>query len=602
MSTVQKSYIYKVYRDGTYLGNLPNVSSDFSYTLGINTAGTTLSITCNISPDVSANDLPYLTTEDGKILTTESGLLITANHPTEIMVTGNTPGTFLFRNGNKVKVYEVSKNNVNGKVVFRGTIERIEADFGGDSDQLSNDEQIQLLVYSDGLDLNNYVVPGSTALFPDQTQSTADIADDNWSGSGNSSTAGVFIWSGQSFQTGVGVTNLAAVKVKANIWNTNPFTMEIYNTPSDALPFSGVTPLGSTTLTLNGSGDNTTVNDYTFIFPTPLAVLPITNYCFVIKPASTANTADDTASFVDGGSDLYANGTAFNVVKLALYPTGAILPFLTASSAADDLYFTTYSSNYSVDATFTAQDPSIILESIVNTYASSGGLINYSAGTVDLTGISTTYTFSLSTIYNAIQTCLALAPFGFYWYVDVGTNVLYFKNASNVAEVTLIKGVHISGLSLVMTTENIVNLEYFSGGNSGSGPNLFKSYSNSTSVSNYGVRLGLESDNRVTLSSTADTLGDAFIAENKDEQQQTQVTLLDSSIDTTTLKPGMNVGFGGFGTFIDYLVLQIVEIIYEPEQVTLSLGRIPPRMHNTLQAAANAIAALQTIDNPSAPS
>jgi hypothetical protein len=589
MSTIQKSYLYKVYRNGIYLGNLPYVSSDFTYNWDINTAGVQLQVICNISPDVTNQSPPYLTEEDGStILTTEDGLYLTTDSVAEIVSAGETAGNFLFRNGNQVKVYEISSNNINGKIVFQGTIERIEADFGGDSDQTSTDEQIQLLVYSDGQDLNNYVVPGSDADTLDQSQTTFDDADTAW----DLCEVGFITQRlAQTFVVGAGVTNLHSISVRltGDTTGTQPVVINLWLSTSVGVG----SPLGSVSFV--PAPFSSGFNNYTISFPTPIPVTSGETYAFELSaPLSDLATGPQVSS---ANTNAYANG--------GMYTQYATNPWRAATASdnttPDDLYFQTYYSSYSVNNTFSSEDPSAILKTIIDSYVAAGGLIDYDTGTVDTTGVSATYTFSLASIFEAIQTCLALSPFNFYWYVDLGTDTLYFKKASTSADITLTKGKQINALALVMTTENIVNLEYFSGGKTGV-TNLFSQYSDQASIQAFGLRLSRQSDNRVTVQDTADILGAAYIDENKSEQFQTQVTILDSSMDTTVFKPGLNIGFAGFGTFVDALVMQIVQIIYKPEQVTLILGRIPPRTNRTLQEAANAINALQTIDNPSAPS
>lgn len=580
--TVQKNYIYKVYRSGVYIGNIPNVTSDFSYTWSINTSGSTLQVVSATSADISDQAPPYLTTEDGKIITTEDGTYITTDTVPENVGTGDTVGNIIFRNGNQIRVYEVGENNLNGKIVFRGTIERLEINFGGDSDQLSSDESITVLIYSDGQDLNNGVVPGSDSLFIDQSQlnqSDFIYIDD--------------IPPAQSFIVGVAITNVAAVNIMLSV-ESSPYPVTAYLVRGNPTIAYKTAALATTTLTIT----STSASVYQFVFPLPAESIPGDTYTVILDGTSSGTLGDgshilayfsDTHDYADGGLFLLTYDSSGN-------PSRWIGP------ANQSMYFETYYSDYTVDNTFTDEDPSNILKSVIDSYVSAGGLINYGSGTVDLTGATATYEFSLSSTYNAVQKCLDLSPFGFYWYVDLGTDILYFKQVSDDADIKLTKGIHIDALNLVLTTENIANLEYFSGGNAGSGPNLFKQYSDQTSIQTFGPRLSLQSDNRVTSGGTADILGAAFIDENKDEQYQTQVTVADSSLDTTLLKPGQNVGFNGFGTFIDSVVLQIVEIYYEPEQVTLTLGRIPPRVNSTLQQATNDINALQTIDNPSAPS
>ena len=97
-------------------------------------------------------------------------------------------------------------------------------------------------------------------------------------------------------------------------------------------------------------------------------------------------------------------------------------------------------------------------------------------------------------------------------------------------------------------------------------------------------------------------MAEADVAENKDEQYQTTVTVVDQTMDTTTLKPGLVIGFNGFGTFIDNLQAQIVRVDYAPEEVTLTLGLLPKRLTPQFEKITRGLIGLQTVDNPTTPS
>jgi hypothetical protein len=244
-----------------------------------------------------------------------------------------------------------------------------------------------------------------------------------------------------------------------------------------------------------------------------------------------------------------------------------------------------------------------MLTAFMSNYASRGGLITYNAGSVQATGLSLTYTFTTNTIYEAIKAMLTLAPDGFYYYVDLATDILYFKQASTSADVLLTKDANISSLHVVATIENVKNNVYFSGGiPSGSTTNLYKSYQDSGSISLYGQKLDRRSDNRVTLSATADAIGTSAIAEEKDEQYQTVVKVLDLTMDISQLHVGQVVGFRNYGTFVDQLLEQIVRIDYTPEEATLTLGVLPRRLVPEFERVTRGLIAEQTIANPSVPS
>src|SRR3990167_7803707 len=103
---IPKTYLYKVSRNGNYLGILPNVVSDFEYIQNINTAGVEVTIKIGNSPDDP--------------------------------MTGDTPiigdSESLVQNGNDIEIIESSNYSPNGKTVFTGYISTYRSIFGGSDD------------------------------------------------------------------------------------------------------------------------------------------------------------------------------------------------------------------------------------------------------------------------------------------------------------------------------------------------------------------------------------------------------------------------------------------------------------------------------------
>src|SRR5487761_1650585 len=135
--------LYQVFDSkGNYLGLLPNVTSEFTYSQDINTSGTQTTITCAVNSDTAPTPVTTIDTETGIAITDESGVdLYTERQPD---VVGDSNSNILFKNGNKVKIYEVGYYYPNGKLRFSGEIDRIEANIG------SGNDTIKLVVYSDG--------------------------------------------------------------------------------------------------------------------------------------------------------------------------------------------------------------------------------------------------------------------------------------------------------------------------------------------------------------------------------------------------------------------------------------------------------------------
>ncbi len=154
---------------------------------------------------------------------------------------------------------------------------------------------------------------------------------------------------------------------------------------------------------------------------------------------------------------------------------------------------------------------------------------------------------------------------------------------------------------MAASIEQVKNQIYFTGGPT-SGVNLYRSYQDGTSSAAYRVKLDRPTDNRVTVTATADAIGTSRLAEQKDEQYLTTLTVLDKTMDTTLLKPGMVAAFNGFGSFIDTILAQIVRVEYAPSEVRLSFGMLQTRLSDEVENATRSLIAQQTLANPTSPS
>ena len=260
---LHKQYYYKVYDGATYLGMLQDVSSAFGYTHTINKVGSQIEITCARTMDVTSQFPPYIIAEDNKYLTTEDGVKLTTEAQPQIV--SENEDDIAIKNGHKIKVYEFSEFNVNGKLMFNGRIEKIQAGYAGSED---GEDSIKITVFSDGQDMANIILPGSNADVLDQSQATDDGDPGGDTGSWYTSTNyGDGQRFGQSFVVGGAVTNIGAIKVKlAQDVGVNPatITLRLWNSAAEAN--AGVTPLGTVVKSIT---PRATVAEETFRFPSP---------------------------------------------------------------------------------------------------------------------------------------------------------------------------------------------------------------------------------------------------------------------------------------------------------------------------------------------
>lgn len=569
---VPKRYLYKVFNDGIYLGSLPKVESKFAYPLDINSAGSSISIVCGVSADTSALPGDRLVTEAGEPITTEDSEYIYTDGQPPLISLGDAVDPTIIQNGNRVEVWEYSYYYPNGKLMFQGQVNRIEAGFGS-----SADNKIKILVLSDGLDLDNYIARGAPFNY------TADVtvtgADSYVNVTQDGKGAG---WQryGQTWVVGAGVTKLGAISIL--LTGQADVTVAVYSSVNGL-------QLASVTQQVDSVGVQTLV---VFGFPSLIDVAPGATYFFTV-----AVGAGQSIVLYNSLLNPYANGAMY----VSSYGGGSGGGSYSEVSG-NDLYFVASSGLATTTATYTSKDPTTqMFKPIIDDYRLRGGFLNYSPTSVDATGLSLTATFNTETIFDAMRKVLSLAPNGFYFYVDPGTDIITFKQTLTTPTWKFIKGRHINKLNLVMSIENVKNDLLFSGAET-AGTNLYTEYESQDSQSNYGKRIERKSDNRVSIQATADAIGESFIAENANEYYETTVTILDRTMDITLLKPGQTVGLRGFGNFIDSRIMQIVRLEYTPEAVNLTLGNMPKRFSSEFENTIRGLLAQQTVANPSAPS
>lgn len=569
--------VYKVYNQrGNYIGNLPTPTAPLKIAQDINNLGSQITVNIPVGADTSGKPSEPYTTEDASAnYTTEDGANnYNANIEIPIVSAGFQSIDTLIKNGNTVQAWLYNYFYPNGKCMFIGKIRRWEADFGDDN----SGDSINIVLYSKGYDLDNYITRGLPFnLTNDQTQ-TAQNKTGVIQGSGR--TLGNQAY-GQSFKI-ASATNIGGITVKLK--GSADVTLELYDAPNGNL-------LASSQQHVNTAG---VAADVVFYMPTPISVTPGSSYFFGVS----VDYGQSSITIYYQNSNVYANGTAYNLNQSVGWGV------LIYGPITGDLYFKVASGIPNTTTTFSSKDPSTeMLAPILDDYIGRGGSQIYTATSIDATGLSLTYIFKVQTVYEALQAILSLAPAGFYYYVDLGSQTIYFKNQSTTPDFMLTKGVEINSLSLITTTENVVNDLLFTGGDTGGGVNLYKEYNDSQSIGAFGILLDRKTDSRVTLTPTADAIGVSEIAQQSGEQYQTTITLAHTTrLDITQLVPGKTVGLRGFGTFVDNIIAQIVHREWSAESVTLTLGVLPVRLTYAYERTTRQLIAQQTQDNPTSPS
>lgn len=557
---------YKMYsKTGAFLGLIP-VTSPFAFSQDMNSAGSTLQLQCADALDTVV-PTEALQTESGLDIQTEDGQLLLATIANAI-ARGDAVEDALYKNGNRIKVWMYNYWYPNGKLMFSGQVNRVSFQFGG------NNPAINLAVLSDGLDLSNFIARGFPFTY------TNDVSQTSQNGFVTVTENAFGGWTrfGQTVTTGGSVTNIGAISLM--LQGTADVTVSMYDAPNGNFIAS---------VTRSIADGSATVEQ--FNFPQLVAVPSNTSRFYAIS----LGNGQSINVYKHGTSSTYAAGSLYE----SDYSGGSGGGSYYAISG--DMYFVTKYGTPTTTTTYSTQDPVTgMAHGILADYNSRGGYITERDFVA--AGYNLTYTFNLATIYDAaVKKVLELSPTGYYAYIDLGDAVMDIMPMNSTADFTVVRGKDVATLNLSLTIEQVKNYLLVVGGET-AGVNLFRQYQNTASSSNYGTRMATKSDNRVTVTGTADAIGNTFIDENADEAQETSITIPMTAMDITQLTPGKTIGFRNFGSFIDDMVLQIVRREFNLKSVTLTLGRLPVRMNDEVQRITRELLNEQTIKNPTQPS
>lgn len=250
---------------------------------------------------------------------------------------------------------------------------------------------------------------------------------------------------------------------------------------------------------------------------------------------------------------------------------------------------------------YLSQDPSDILTSVIDNFNSQGGVVTYDSSSIDNTNTVVSYEFKLNSTLEGVNKVLELAPSDWFWYVDLGENILHFHERPSEPSHYFILGKHIEELNLEKYIEDITNDVYVSGGDTGSGENLFVHMENTTSQTTYRKGLKRISDSRLTQQDSAEIIAQGELDRNSQPQFRSNVTILSEVYDIEDIRLGQTVAFRNFGNYVDLAVMQIVGLDYEPDRVKLQLDTLLPRVSKRLEDIKRNLNALNSLDNPDTP-
>jgi hypothetical protein len=559
---IETTYRYSVYKDSVFQGDIENVVTDFRYMQTINKPGAQLTFTVGTSYfDLGSEDnANEIVDNAGVELVDNFGNNVVSDIDYEFT---NSP----IKLGNELTVTEYSSDYINGRVVFQGRIVKWRSALGSNN--------INVTAYSHGFEFAKYII--------------TEEGDLSVSNSTGTQEATLNFVDGGTPQNGVAQTfellaNLTVSGLSVNIKSNDSskvciVRLELYEDDPNA---GGAELFTGSYLVTNG-----TFEDKTYTLPD--LFLTAGTYHFRLYNIGI-NTSSYTQPVIRyANTNEYANGSYWTAVDYAGTYT---------EQATSDMRFALYSASGAVTFDFTTVDTGAVVRQAMDAYISRGGLATYTTDTVELSGNNMTYTFNTAKMETIINKALAASPGDYYYKCNPSNNVLYFKPRSTNYDHLFVYGRDILSLQVENTIDEMNNVVYFVGGDTGSGENLLIKVTNEASVSNYGNFETSIADNRVTSTDTGNNYANRELTNNSDPVERMVIELTRDEVDASTIDVGDMVSITNTGSFIDNWLMQISELRYTDHQITITCGKVPVKASTTIEQLRQGIQDEQTRDNP----
>jgi len=185
-------------------------------------------------------------------------------------------------------------------------------------------------------------------------------------------------------------------------------------------------------------------------------------------------------------------------------------------------------SNGTTEIAQNSLDPSTIAKNIIDYYQADDGQVSYTPTSVDDTNTTVSYTFNTYTTKEALDKVIELTPQNWYWFVNASNTFSLKLSNVNSATHSFVLGRHISDMETWRRGEDIVNRIYFIGAED-AGVNMYRVYSNTSSITSYGIHAVKYVDQRVSIAATADIMASRVMNKKKDPEIRTTIKIVDNN-------------------------------------------------------------------------
>lgn len=471
---------------------------------------------------------------------------------------------------NQVVVKVFSEDYINGTVIFKGFISSYTPNIEPDN------QYVDIILLAYGAEFSQYLT------VTDPVTDVVNGSDPSVYPAHQQSDSAVYL--AQKWVAGAGATNLSSLN---QIW------MEVG------------TGFGDQSMVIEICPDDGTGNapDRTRVMATVSGSsppqFPSWTPALTLVPGATYYAVFHNPSLSTVNSYACHAGTSTN--KLLKSSTGAAGSWSNESHTYQIADFKTYTANGNTTVAYSSANIQTTILDIISNYNIQGGQITADNTTIDDPGTTMTYTFQSNTVLEAIQKCTDLAPAGWYWYVDVTTNKLHFHKAKTTPQHYFTLGKNVASVQLQRTMETVINNVLVTGGNDGSGKNLFRNFYNAASQTRYGRRTQTYNDSNITTAAQALAVATKIIVQSKNPTSRAPVVVLSypgGGYNIESIRPGDVFFVQGLTNSVN---LQVSRIDYKAIKADLDASTIPPQINNTVQDTQNAVEQQQTNNNPSFP-
>jgi len=561
-----KTYIYKHYSQGVFIGLLEPYNPLY-FSTAINTAASELILDLPIDIEAinATIETENLITDDDEEIVTKTGDAIIFDSTN--IITG-VPGL-----SDDIEVWEYSTDYPNGIRIYNGLVSGWSADY--------SDNTVSITNLSYGIQLDNYLVQ----ILPQSVVAEQLLEDSEYTVYGPAKPLYDRLTAvNQTFTVGVD-TDIEGVYLNIRRKPGGP-TGSITARLSiiEGLPTSP----SATLVTRDVVVSDEDLDLVFFQFTSAVDLIGGANYHISITNPNGSNySATNLLGVAYNSTSNYPDGQVY----LENETSGFTTP-------GTDIYFQIVSLSGAAGNNFTSVDPSAIVRELLDTLTALGGKLTYTETSIANTGLTVSYKFKFNTLYEALNKCVELAPANWYFYIDPGTNVVYFQPKPSAKTLSFTRG-KVIGPVIGQTLEDLKNKVYFSGGITDAGTNLLVNNSKENSITQYGQWLQLPTDNRVTVLDTANSVVSAILNEkSRPRFAAKKVTVVDNQYDLNSFVPGDLVGFNGYNDIVNNLELQIMSKNRFDDRAFVMLEVLPPTPASRVEELKRNLLQQQTENNP----